>query len=484
MRRPTRLSSAMPVKAIAVPTSTLFMAARPLLGLAAILLSACGASGSHAEDWPIFLGKDRNGQSAEKLYLPWPAAGPEVLWTVPIHDSYAAPTVADGSVFVFDREGDEARLSRIEAKSGKVQWTSEYKSVYEDQFDFGGGPRVAPLFDAALANSQGRAGKDRVYAFGVDGKLRCHDAANGAVLWERDTEAEFGVVQNFFGVGSGPVVFDGLLLVSIGGSPEGDWDNHERRIEPNGTGLVAFDKLTGEIKYKTLDDLASYSSLVITKLGGLDRVVSFARSGVWVLDPRTGRVLDGHPWRAKKPYSVNAATPVIVGDEIFVTESYEKGGLLLRWINSEQEEGAGHLEVVWEDNEVLRKQSLAAHWNTPIARDGVLYGSHGEKSGSAELRAVDWATGTVRWKHRGLNRANALYADDHLVVLGEYGEIVVVEATAESYREKHRFKLTEARGDSEVALLKHPSWNAPVLSNGVLYVAGADRLVALQLSPR
>ncbi len=462
-------------------------------GLTALLvlfaLGTLAAVTVQAEDWPIFLGAERNAQSTEKLFLPWPTEGPKVLWTAQIHDSYAAPTVADGSVFLFDREGDQARLSRLDARNGKTQWASEYKSVYKDQFDFGGGPRVAPLFDRAIAGAAGEAGKDRVYAFGVDGKLRCHDAASGAVIWEHDTESKFGVVQNFFGVGSGPVVYADMLLVSIGGSPEGDWDNHERRIEANGTGLVAFDKLTGEIMYQALNDLASYSSLVVAKLGGKDRLISFARSGVWIVDPATGQVLAEHPWRAKKPYSVNAATPLIVGDEIFVSESYEKGGLLLRWVSAQGTQSTqgsmeGRLEVVWKDHEVLREQSLATHWNTPIMRDGVLYGSHGEKSGSAELRAVDWRTGEVRWKHRGLNRSNTLYADGHLVVLGEYGEIVVVEATAEEYREKQRFKLAEKRGESQVPLLKHPSWNAPVLANGVLYVAGADRLVALQLAPR
>ncbi len=446
-------------------------------------LGAFGAAATQAEEWPIFLGEDRNGQSKERLFLPWPADGPKVLWTTQIHDSYAAPIVADGSVFVFDREGDQARLSRLNATSGKTQWTSEYKSVYKDQFGFGGGPRVAPLFESAAAGAAGTAGKHRVYAFGVGGRLRCHDATTGAVLWEHDTEAEFGVVQNFFGVGSSPVIYRDLLLVLIGGSAEGELDNHERHMEPNGTGLVAFDKFTGAIKYKTLNDLASYSSLVVAKLGGKDRLITFARSSVWVLDPASGQVLAEHGWRAKKLYSVNAATPVIVGDEIFVSESYEKGGVLLRWINSQEGIG-GRLDVVWKDHEVRRNQSLATHWNTPIVRDGILYGSHGEKSGSAELRAVEWSTGKVRWKHRGLNRANTLYADGHLVVLGEYGEIVVVEATPEEYRQKLSFKLIEKRGDSEVPLLKHPSWNAPVLANGVLYVAGADRLVALQLAPR
>lgn len=123
---------------------------------------------------------------------------------------------------------------------------------------------------------------------------------------------------------------------------------------------------------------------------------------------------------------------------------------------------------------------MANHWNTAILHQGVLYGSSGEKSGSAELRAVDWKTGEILWRHKGLKRATLTLADGHLIVLGEYGDLLLVEATPEAYRERARVDLRDADGKR---LLRHPAWSPPALANGVLYVLGEKRLVALDLRP-
>ena len=165
---------------------------------------------------------------------------------------------------------------------------------------------------------------------------------------------------------------------------------------------------------------------------------------------------------------------MIVGDEIFISESYEKGGALLRFAN-------GALETVWQDPP-RRNQAMATHWNTAIEYQGFLYGSSGEKTPQAELRAVDWKTGEVRWSVPRLGRTTALLADGHLIVLAEYGELLLLRATPERAEILERVTLRGMVDGRERALVRHPAWSPPVLSNGVLYVRGADRLVALRLS--
>jgi hypothetical protein len=126
---------------------------------------------------------------------------------------------------------------------------------------------------------------------------------------------------------------------------------------------------------------------------------------------------------------------------------------------------------------------MANHWNTAVEADGILYGSSGEKSGSAELRAVRWKDGKILWSIPGLNRSTVLLVDDHLVVLTEFGELLLLAATAEEPRILERVK-PEAVIDGETrALIRHPSWGAPVLANGILYLRGKDHLVALDLRP-
>ncbi len=433
-------------------------------GLALLLLfSPPGLSA--AEDWPGFLGPTRDGQSTERgLLRTWPEGGPEVLWHRPAGEGYAAVAVADGRVFLFERVGDTARLVALDARSGDQIWATGYTSHYEDAFDYSNGPRTTPMVEG-----------DRVYAFGVDGRLRCHAVADGRVLWEHDTAAEYGVVTNFFGVASAPWIEGDLILVHIGGSPEGSWDIHQGQVKPNGSGLVAFDKKTGEEVWRSLDDLASYSSTLVRDLGGRRTGIVLARSGLALFDPATGKVRTTFPFRARKVYSVNGATPIVLGNEIFITESYELGGALLR-----HTEG-GELEVVWRDPR-RRNQSMASHWATPVLVDGVLYGSSGEKSGSAELRALRWDSGEVLWSVRGLRRASITHADGLLFVLSEYGQLFLVEANPQEYVERGTVVLRGVVDGEERPLVRYPAWGAPVLSDGVLYLRGKDRLVALRVS--
>jgi hypothetical protein len=217
---------------------------------------------------------------------------------------------------------------------------------------------------------------------------------------------------------------------------------------------------------------------VLRTVRGRERGVWLARDALVLFDPSNGRVDLRWPFRARKTYSVNAANPVVLGDRIFVSESYELGGALL-----EVTPDLSAIEVIWRDPP-RRNQALASHWMTPVYHQGFLYGSSGEKSGDAELRSVEWATGKVRWSKPGLTRATVLLVDDHLVVLTEYGRLLLVEATPDEYRELADVTLEAEVGGRRRPLLRHPAWNAPVLSRGVLYLRGADRLVALELIPK
>lgn len=416
------------------------------------------------EDWPTFLGPHQDARSAETgLLSTWPEEGPAVVWSREVGEGYSMPSVASGRLFHFDRLRDRARLTAVKSETGEELWQVEYRSVYEDAFGYSGGPRASPVVDG-----------DRVYTFGVEGRLRCHRVADGELLWEHDTGNEYSVVTNFFGVASTPLVWKNLLIVPIGGSPEGKHDIHQGSVPSNGSGLVAFDKLTGEERYRAIDDLASYSTPIIRSLGGQERGLWLGRSGLWLFDPRTGAVQANFPFRARRVYSVNASTPIVHDDEIFLSEAYELGGVLLR-LGADEE-----LDVVWRDPPG-RSQSLATHWNTAVLHEGHLYGSSGEKSGPAELRCVEWSTGRIKWSVPRLRRSTILYADGRLIVLTEYGELLLLDATAEEFRPLARVILQEKTASGPRSLIRHPAWNPPILSHGYLYVLGANRLVAVDL---
>ena len=307
--------------------------------------------------------------------------------------------------------------------------------------------------------------------------LHCLAVDDGKLIWKVDTTDEFGVVQNFFGVGSTPVISGELLIVQVGGSTPETRGAPPGRSVSNGTAVVAFDKRTGQVKYKLGDELASYASPTLAKIDGRSWCFVFARGGLLGFDPGSGK-LDFHfPWRAPILESVNASNPVVVGNEVFISETYGPGSALLKV-------RAGGYDVVWSDADRRRDKAMQTHWNTPIYHEGYLYGSSGRHDSNAELRCIEWATGKVMWQEPDLSRCTLLYADGHFVCLTERGALLLLKANPTKFVEVARVVLADQDGPFGPAqLLKYPAWAPPVLSHGLLYVRGEGRLVCLELIP-
>jgi outer membrane protein assembly factor BamB len=171
--------------------------------------------------------------------------------------------------------------------------------------------------------------------------------------------------------------------------------------------------------------------------------------------------------------SVNASTPIVLGDRVFISETYGEGASLLRV-------KADGFEVEWSDEGRGRDKSMMTHWNTPIHLDGYIYGSSGRHTANAELRCIEAATGKVMWSEPGLTRASLLYVDGHFVCLSENGVLRLLRVNPKKYDPVAEVVLTDETGRR---LLSPPAWAAPILSHGLLYVRGDTRLVCLELIP-
>ena len=204
------------------------------------------------EDWPSFLGPTGDSKSTETGIQAWPAKGPRRVWIRKLSESYGIGSVSRGRYFQFDYEAGNALLSCLNSQTGDLMWQFEYPSKYVDTYGYNSGPRCSPVVDG-----------NRVYVYGVEGMLHCIDARNGKEVWKVDTNKRFGVIQNFFGVGSTPVIHEDLVIAIVGGSPPEDQQippGQLDRVSANGSGIVAFEKQTGRVRYKTSDDLASYAA--------------------------------------------------------------------------------------------------------------------------------------------------------------------------------------------------------------------------------
>lgn len=418
-------------------------------------------------DWPRFLGPNGDGTSPETgILTKWPKDGLRKVWECPIGLGYAPPTVAAGKVYLFDRVGDNARLTCRNAETGEVVWTFEYPMRYEDYYGYDPGPRACPVVDG-----------DRVYLHGVEGMLHCVSAADGKAIWKVDTKAKYHFHQNFFGVGSAPVVDGDLVIVAVGGSPPGPRPPDLREAKGNGSAIVAFDKKTGAEKYRLGDELASYASPIVTEIGGKRVGLYFARGGLLGFDPQAGKPLFHYRWRARMLESVNAANPVVAGDTVLVSECYEKGSALLTI-------GPGwRVEDVWTDaDRDHTEKALLAHWATPVRDGGFVYGCSGRHAPEADLRCVELATGEVKWRQRRTTRCMLTKIDGHLLSWSEAGELRLIKLNPQKYEEVARW---------EVPGLTYPSWGMPVVSRGLLYLRGKDadsrdghKLICFELIPK
>jgi outer membrane protein assembly factor BamB len=424
------------------------------------------------EDWAAFLGPSGNGRSAARgIAVPWPERGPRVEWHCEMGEGYCAPAVALGRVLAFDRIGGHVRLRCLHAETGRKLWEERYPTDYRDMFGYDGGPRAAPVI----------AG-DRVITFGPEGRLECRSLADGSSVWRVDTAATFHVVQNFFGVGSAPLVInaDGgpLVIVQIGGSRPGTAPPAPERLDlvkGLDSGLVAFDLATGRERWRCSDQLASYSAPVLATIGGRERLLAWMRDDLLVVDPATGRLAGRFRWRADDIFSAVCASPVAFGDAVLLSECYGPGSVLLDL------RGAEPRPLRQDPPRARPAKALKAHWATPVLHDGHVYGASGRHSGDAVISCVDWKTGEVKWAEGGFGRASMALVDGHLIVVGEYGDLALVRASPDRYAELSRVRPATA---DHGPLLAAPCWAAPVIARGRCYVRGQGRLVCLDLGCR
>jgi outer membrane protein assembly factor BamB len=400
-----------------------------LLGAAAILL--CGRA--DAEDWPQFLGPKRDGASSEAgLATTWTKSGPRLIWESEVGDGWSGPVIAGGRLVLFHRQGDEEIVACLDAATGKEQWKFAYATGYVDDFGKDRGPRATPLI----------AG-NHVYTLGAEGKMHCLELATGKKVWNRDLNDDYRAAKGFFGVATSPVLEKNAILVNIGGRD---------------AGIVALNKDTGKEVWKATKDGASYSSPEVATIDGARHALFLTRAGIVSLDPANGNVHFSKPWRSRNNASVNAASPVVVGKEVFFSASYDTGAILLTAKKDSFDE-------IWSNDE-----SLSCHYGTPIYHDGHLYGFHGRQEQGASLRCIEWKTGKVIWSKDKFGCGAMIRAADLLVILNENGDLVLMEATAKEYKELARASVLGPGCRAQIAL-----------ANGRLYARDTKQVVCLEL---
>ena len=428
------MKTALSINALACLTSTsLFVAALP----------------ASAGDWPQYRGPNQDGKSSETLSADWGEAGPKTVWKVPTKNGFSSFVVTGGKAYTqVNRDidgGPREIVIALDAGTGKELWMTD---VGPGKYDGGGeagtpdnrggnGPRSTPTVNDG-----------KVYVFGQFLVVYCLDTATGKLLWSRDLMKEHAGRAIGWKNAASAVVDGGLVFVA-GGGP--------------GESLLALNKNTGAVVWKAHDEMSTHATPVAATIQGERQVIFFLQKGLVSVAPKDGKIL----WRFPFPYKTStAASPVVCGDIVYCSAGYGVGGGACKITKD------GGSFTATELYKIPGDRLIANHWSTPVYHDGHLYGMFSfKKYGDGPLKCVEGATGQVKWEKPGFGAGNAILAGDKILALADTGDLVVVEATPDSYKEVSRAKAVAGK-----------CWSTPALSNGRIYVRSTTEGACLDAS--
>ncbi len=394
------------------------------LGLCLLLPSQSPA------DWVHYRGPHLDGISEEKLPEPLAPKNVGPAWKAQLGTGTSSITVAEGRAYSMGNEGNQDIVRCLDIKTGKELWRHAYAQDLDRRM-FEGGPAATPTIDG-----------NRLYTVSHQGDLFCLDTRTGKKLWHRNYLKDFSGRRPEWGYAGSPTVDGNLLLLDVGGI---------------GASTVALDKATGETLWKSGDDAAGYSCVKPATVDGKRTALVFKAQAIVGLDIKDGRELWRFPWKTN--YDVNAITPLVFEDKIFVSSGYGTGSALLTV-------SGGKVTELW------RNKSLRAHFNTPVFWQGHLYGFDGQADSRGALVCLDAATGTLQWSDKSFRCGSLILVEDKLIALSERGELLIGKATPAGFKPLVQTSVLGGR-----------CWVQPVYSNGRVFVRNNQgELVCVDLS--
>lgn len=422
----------------------------------ALSLLWCHVSPAVADDWPQWRGPTRDGVWHEQgLLKTFPAAQLAWKWSAPIGSGYCGPTVANGRVYVMDRQTDPNEVERVvcfDEQRGQQLWVHAYACDYAG-VSYTAGPRASVTID------EGRA-----FALGTTGHLHCLDAATGQVHWQRDLKSEYRIRMPEWGIAAAPLVVADLVILHIGGR--------------DGACVVALSKDSGQERWRALDDRASYSAPIVAQQAGEQVVIVWNGDALAGLAPATGKVL----WRIAFPprnMPIGVPTPVVEGNRVFVSSFYD-GSLMVQL-------GGPPLtaEKLWSQRGSSERNTQALHCmiSTPLMLDGYVFGvdSYGElRCLRAETGERVWedqtATPRARWSNIHMVRQ-----EDRIWMFNERGELTIAQLDATGYHEISRAQLIEPTTD-QLGQRGGVCWSHPAFANRHVFARNDKLLVCASLA--
>lgn len=418
----------------------------PFVGLLVLISTAI------ADDWPQWGGPKRDIVWRESgIVEKFETAGllPR-KWSVAIEHGYSGPAVANGRVFITDRQPKQRneRVLCLDAETGDLIWKHEHPVRYTISYD--AGPRTTPVIHEGL-----------VYTIGAMGHMFCFDADTGAIVWQKNFKTDFGTKFPTWGMAASPLV-DGDQLITLVGGPDAL--------------IVSFDLKTGEERWRALDDPGvGYCPPVIYEFGGRRQLIIWHPTAVTSLDPATGKQI----WNVPFPVRAGLTVPMPrkIGEQLFVTAFYN-GPMLLNV-------KADSAEVAWKgrSNNERRTDGLHSIMPTPVVTKENIFGvcSYGE------LRGLNTETGKRLWETRqatGQGRwwnAFIIPHEDRYFLHNEQGDLIIAEMSSSGYNEISRAKLV---APTRKVGRRMTIWSHPAFAMKSVFARNDKEIVRVDLSAK
>lgn len=416
------------------------------------------STGSLAEDWPQWKGPSRDGTWQETDIIDkLPEGQLPYVWSTQIGPGYSGPTVAQGRVYVMDRQPKDReateRIHCLDSQSGKSLWTFEYPAEY--RISYTAGPRASVTID------QGKA-----YCVGAMGHFHCLDAISGEVIWKRDLQKDYDIQMPIWGIAASPLIYGDLVIQQVCGAGDAC--------------MVAFDKLTGKEIWRALKDRGAYSSPILIRQADQDVLVCWTGDSLSGLDPKTGSVLWGHPFPPSR-MPIGVGDPVLSGEQLFVSSFYD-GSLMVRVPKDKVTS-----EVIWRGvgPDEQHTKSLHAMIGTSIVQDNLVFGT----DSYGEFRCLDGLTGERIWEDtKAVPRAR--WATIHMVrqadrvwMFNERGELLITKLSKEGLEVLSRSKLIEPTRD-QLGQRGGVCWSHPAYAEKSIFARNDRQIVRVSLDKK
>jgi outer membrane protein assembly factor BamB len=382
-----------------------------------------------AQDWPQWRGVNRDGKvSGFEAPQQWPAEL-DVKWKVTVGLGDASPVVAGGKLYSFTRVGGDEVTICLDAATGKEIWQNKYPAlaIAGPASSQHPGPRSTPA-----------VGEGKIVTLGIGGVVSCLDAATGKMIW-RNEEYTKELPQFFTGLS--PIILKGMCIVHLGGKEKGS--------------IVAFDLKTGNQKWLLASDGPSYSSFALMTIDGKTQVVDLTEKSLIGVDPEKGKLL----WQFPVPFEnryYNAASPVIDGQNVIITGQ----GQGTKAVKIQKQGNEYVTQELWKNTE------LGTKWNTPVLKDGFLYGL----SDTRKLYCMNAKTGETVWVDTKMQNdfGEIVDAGSLLIALPQTSNLVIFKPDNKIYSEVAVIKVAEP-----------PVYSFPILSGNKIFIKDKESLAML-----